>query len=294
MYGKSLWGQSPWGGPGFGPTAALAIRENVIRIAFSDLIYASDLGDEKDAVRSGVYVVTPFLLSVGNDGTNARPVRVVNVNAPTVVDGIPPEFEGRWLDLTLDRPMTPFPAAYQVAVSGVWSADKSTLAGSATLDVDAVYRQLSVPTVAPRAESRDLANPQTIGGAKASSVRDPYAAILGTFQVDDSGDYAFDSGLESFRKRVIRRCITKENGFAHLPGYGASLVQQGKKLGTAARLAKLVANIEQQVALDPECVSASARIIRSTANPSFARVELVCTRRGTGQQTFSVPFMLAT
>lgn len=294
MWGAGLWGRSPWGGPGFGPTDALAIRENVIRVAFSDLIYASDLGDEKDAIRSGIYTVTPFTLSVGNDGTNARTVRVVHVDAPTIADGIPPEFEGRFLDLTLDRPMTPFPAAYQVTVDGVWSADQSNQAGSAVLDVDAVYRQLSAPTVNPRVESRDLANPQTIGGAKASSIANPYAAILGTFQVDDSGDYAFDSGLESFRKRIIRRCISKENGFVHLPGYGAGLVQQGKKLGTAARLAKLVANVEQQASKDPECVNASARIIRSTNNPNLARVELTCTRRGTGQQTFSVPFMLAT
>ena len=93
-WGKSDWGRAPWGGPGFGPTAALAIRENVIRVAFSDLIYASDLGDEKDAIRSGVYTVTPYTLSVGNDGTHARDVRVVDVDSPTVADGIAPEFEG--------------------------------------------------------------------------------------------------------------------------------------------------------------------------------------------------------
>lgn len=290
MWGASLWGRAPWGGPGFGPTAAVAVRENVIRVAFSEVVYASDLGDAEDAIRSATWALATLPLSRGLDSFAPREVAVVGASIPTEVDGVPPVDVGRYVDLALDRPLSPWPAAYTLTPGGVWNAARTILAGVAVLSVEGAYRELVRPSVEQGSESHDLANPQS--RIAAVSVDAQGDAALGCFAVDDTGDYALDSGVTSFRKRVLRVITTAKNGFAHLPGYGAGLVQKMKQTGTTARLAALVTDVETQVRRDPDCLSVEARTTLSPTRPGLMRMDVFAQPKHGKALRFEVPFLI--
>lgn len=289
-WGAALWGRAPWGGPGFGPTAALAVRENVIRVAFSDVVYASDLGDAEDALRTATWALAALPLTRGLDSFAPRAVAVVGASIPTEVDGVPPADVGRYVDLALDRPLSPWPAAYTLTPAGVWNAARTIPAGAATLPVEGMYRELSRPSVEQGAESHDLANPQTNRSAMDADVQGD--AALGCIPVDDTGDYALDSGAEGFRKRVMRVITTAENGFAHLPGYGGGLTQKSKQLGTVARLAAIVTNIETQVRRDPDCLSCTARTRMFPNKPGLMRLDVFAQPKHGKALRFEVPFLI--
>lgn len=279
-WGSAVWGDSAWGGSastGLVFLNAVAVRENVIRLEFNTAVYFSSLLEPADASDATHYTAAPVSGSYGNDGEPARAVTIVEVKLATVDDGIDITEEGRFVDLYLDRPMSPWPAVYTLTASDIFSEDLSnTLASATTLSFYAVYRMLQQPTVDTGTPSRDLANPQTLSGAFASGIPVPDATgVLGTYSADSTGDYAFDEGTSNLRKRVIRRGITKKNGFAHLPGYGVGLPYYGKKLARSSTLAQASADYEAQVLQEPDVSTARISAAADPDVPSLVRFKIL-------------------
>ena len=282
-WGTGAWGSEPWGSPtGLSLEAAVAVVENEVQLAFSEAVYFSGLLDPADASDPTKYTVTP-VGGTGLDGTAPRPVRVVSV-AVVAVPGAP---SGQYLALTLDRPMTPYPANYAVTVSpAVLTADMLTAIDpdGAALGFPAVFKQLVVPQQAAPLPARDLANPQTLAGAL-DPLPDPFnPANLGTLNVDDSGDYAFDSGLQSLKKRVFRRLMTVPGGFLHLgDAYGIGVTTYSKKLATAATRGRLAAQCEAQIAQEPEVAKVAVRVLPSATGNGLFRLVVLARLKATGQ-----------
>lgn len=253
-----------------------AVRENVLRVRFNTPIYFSQLLDAKDGSIPAKYVVTT-ISSTGLDGQPVHPC--TPVRAAVAADVLP---VGSAVDLTLDRPMSPFPCRYAVAISNVWTADKSTpIDGDlSTASTFAVFKRVVVPTLdAPLASTGgDIANPQT--QSDAAAVKVPLAK-LGSFAVDETGDYASDSGLVSFKIRIYRRIVTAPGGFAHLgASYGAGIATFGKQLATPHRRAQIQQLIEQQVSQEPETLAAKCTIVAGQKPGLWIVQVLVQTRSG--------------
>lgn len=110
----------------------------------------------------------------------------------------------------------------------------------------------AVPQIsaAARGESTDLANPQTSENDTA-----------GVYHVDSSGDYKDVSGIPYLQKLIIRRLTTSPGGFFHLPSYGLGI--SVKSPLKTADMGKLKAQIELQLAREPEFSAVSVRVTLS-------------------------------
>lgn len=265
-YGSGFWGDNPWGDDqpeGVSTTvllSVLAISENVIRAYFSAPVLFTGLLDEGDASDPSHYLVTPVLSTTGADGNPPQTVSVLFATIGT---------EPASIDLTLDRAMTPFPAQYEVAISGLIDATTFQNIATASAVTPALYRVLLPANENFVIPSRDFANPNSFGDF--ADPVSPYAntALLGTLQYDDTGDYALDEGVASYKKRVLRRGITNKNGFAHLPGYGVGIPSYGKKLASASTRAKLAADWQSQILQEPETLKASVDSHVDPSNPGL-------------------------
>lgn len=251
-------------------SSAAAAAENAILVAFNEGIYFSQLLDTQDASRASLWSVAPVAGTTGYDGNAARPVTVVSVSPSTTdASGNPTS-----VTLTLDRPMTPYPAQYAMTASQVWSADLTQVLNNASTTFLAVYGVIDPPQVNVAARGRDFANPQTVSGALASTVSQPYQQLLGTLGYSDSHDYAIDDGDAGLLKRLTRRTFTKKNGFAFLPGYGAGITTFVKRLGKASVRDQLAADLESQYAQEPEVAKAIVALRPDTAKPQLTRLSI--------------------
>lgn len=293
-WGAGSWGGTPWGGASLGVLRlvdAVATRENVIRLQFTRPVYWSGILDIHDASIVSNYAVTAIPGSVGLDGSPARPVMVVMV-VPRVDDLPEGSAAGSYLDLTTDRPMTAYPALYAVSATALVSSDLATPLTSPTLfQFYGAFKQVVVPDVSAPHPSRDIANPQTL-----TALVDSYPntmsgsaanGALAVFNADDTGDYAFDSGMVALKKRIFRRLVTVPGGFAHLGnGYGVGVTLEGKKLALAATLGRIASSAEAQISKEPEVARVSVRA--RSRNDGIVRLEiLVRTRAGGSAKWFA-------
>lgn len=289
-WGAELYGAGGWGGPVgsgiFFLLSALAIAENVVQLAFNNVVYYSGLLDPPDASNASNYVIVAATNTVGYDGNPARPVNVVAITPVTsdLPNGAP---SGSVLDVTTDRPMTPYPALYSIEVSGLFTADLSQALANTTLGYYGLYRELVSPSVDLPHPTRDFANPSSLSTAiNLPNPQNP--ANLGVFSVSN-GDYAFDQGMASFKKRVYRRLITRPGGFLHLgKGYGVGVPQQGKKLARPSTIRALSATAEKQIGQEPETQACSVTG-RASASGEARFTILVKTKGGQGSK-FSAAF----
>lgn len=283
-WGKQPWGASGWGGmalsPGgiFAAVAAYAPAENILRILFSQAPYFSGIFDVFDASDPSHYSVQPIVGTTGNDGYSARPVApvqaVLSTQAPNAVD------------VYLDRPMSPFPAQYALVGTNLAPVGLGGAITSVGFQVLGVYRQLQPQHEDVALPTRDLANPQTISaiqGSGLSTLLGPSNTVLGVFQVDDSGDYAFDAGIQTVKKRILRRGITDKGAFAHLPrSYGVGLLSACKRLGIPSVRDKYAADYAAQILQEPEVVAATVTAIQDPNVPSLIHFVIRAqTRTGT-------------
>lgn len=279
-YGAGGYGNGLYGAGSAAPLrllAAVATSENVVQLQFNFPVYLSTLLDAPDASDPSHYVFTPAAGTVGYDGTPARPVMPAGI---AYTSPAPAGFLlGQCLDVTLDRAMTPYPALYSVAATGLLSTDMvSPLVVPSTATFYGLYRQLTQPSLASPTPSRDFANPQSALGA--ASMPNPNFATLGVFGAGNDGDYAIDSGDVSYKKRVYRRMSTRKGGFIFLPpDYGVGLPYQVKQLATPSRRQEIAADIEQQIAQEPETVQVKAQLI--IPFPGSVVVNLFARTRGT-------------
>lgn len=294
-WGSGSWGAGPWGGEGVGSGLALltaqAVRENVIRLEFSEPLYFSTFLEPADGSDARKYVVEAVDGSAGSDGEVTREVSVVTAALAGPDVGVSQTLYGSVVDLTLDRPMTSFPSIYTVTVSELFSSTLVDALPTASLQVMGVFKQLDQPTLDSPEQSRDIANPQTLLGAISAGISTPDAPLLlGTYTIDDTGDYALDSGQENLRKRVLRRLMTKTNGFMHLADYGVGVPQQGKKLTQQSVLSGLAAKAEKQIALEPDV--AKVRVVPKVDPnvPGLVRFQILVRPVSGPPRVYEVPF----
>jgi hypothetical protein len=286
-----LLGAAP---PGLQLITALAIAENVIRVGFNAPVYISNLLDAPDASNPALYTVTPDAGTVGMDGLPARGVSVASVAAST--DDLPVgAAPGTYLDLTLDRPMSPYAASYRVACAGLFDASLVLSLDPAHSTIDNVlgtFREVVRPSIDSPTDGRDIANPQTLAAAQSVGTDVPLDSLnLGAFVVDASGDYAFDSGLVAYKKRVYRRLVSRPGGFLHLgDGYGVGIPLEGKRLASTSVLERLAAKAEQQIAREPETEKVRVTAVTDPNVPGLVRFRIVARTRGGLTAAFEAPF----
>ncbi len=286
-FGGSSWGSSTWGGASalsLQLVDAVAISENLVQLRFTKPVYFSSILDVGDASDPAHYVVTVVAGGVGLDGSPARVVAVVSATlaTDTLPTGATP---GTVVDVTTDRPLTPYPSVYGIVVAGLM-----TPAGS-PLDVAASkaqflgsFKEIVQPDASSPHPARDFANPQTLAALVDAASGAPGGTLgtpqLGAFLVDVTGDYALDSGMTALKKRIYRRLMTTPGAFVHLgEGYGVGVVREGKRLASAAVIGRIAARAEAQISLEPEVAQVRVRAIND--NAGLVRfVMLVRTRAG--------------
>lgn len=294
-WGEGSWGAGSWGGgsgAGIQFIDLVAIRENAIRVEFDQAVYLTGLLSAEDASRPDLWTVTASSLSRGLSGDVARPVRIVRVELAGEEDGVAVVDYGRFVNLILDRPMTPFPAVYSVTWVDIFAKDLLS-SSSGEQDVYAVYRLLEQPQIQVAKPSRDFANPQTTSAAIGSLPRSNLLSILGSFGVDDTGDYAMDEGITNLKKRIIRRLMTRKGAFAHLPNYGVGVPDAAKKLGKAITISALKTDAEAQIAQEPDVLQTRVSVVINSDTPNLVRFRVAVKPKVGKPVAFEVPFEMA-
>jgi hypothetical protein len=282
-WGKGSWGGSGWGGAeaplaAFQFVSSFAPAENIIRLFFTQTPYYSEIYDTYDASDITHYAVSEVSSTTGYDGFAARPVAVVQAIISTAAPNA--------LDLYLDRPMSPYPSQYVVSAVNLASSGLVTIIPSLSATILGVYRALAPMSEDVALPTRDIANPQTLSSIQSSGIGSalpPTGQNLGVFNVDSSGDYAFDQGVQCVKKRILRRGVTDKGAFAHLPRtYGVGLLSACKQLGVPAKRNAYAADYQSQIMQEPEVISASVTCLQDPLTPSLLHfVILAQTKMGT-------------
>lgn len=289
-WGSDAWGSGTWGGsllfvPGaFILTDAEPIAENIVRITFNLAVFFTGLLDPFDASDPSHYTITPVDGTSGYDGAPTRPVAVVFATQDPATPNS--------LDLTLDRPMSPYASQYTVSVANVISAS-----GSFALDPTmssfnffGLFKLIQAPQLDTTIPTRDIANPQTLSAALDPLPNPQNPGNLGTIVVDGSGDYAFDEGLTNLKKRIYRRLISVPGKTAFLPSYGIGIPAQAKRLSTSGVRAQLAAEAERQIKLEPEVERVLVTVTTNAAHPNLVQFNILVKTKSGGKSKFSVPF----
>lgn len=251
-FGSGGLGSTPFGsGTTFALAAAVQVRLNAVDVTFTVPPLAVDPASIFDALFPANWTLTgidPYTatarLAQYCERRDALTVRVF-----------------------FDGPLTA-PAIYALAVNprvrdayGVPIAPCSAL----VFGTFAPERQ-PAPGVAETLRS-DVANPNTLQDAV--KVDPP---PLGTFQIDDRGDYANETGRAYLRKRVFRRAFTGLGEFFHLPSYGFSEPLKSKI--TPQLLRRMQARAQAQLLREPDVAAASVSVQALVDAPSIVVVSM--------------------
>lgn len=267
-WGSDDWGLGPWGGFGlgyFGLLGAVAIRENVVRLEFTEAPRFTQLSDPHDGANPERYQVVPVSGTTGLDGRPARPVTpVFAAVAPVAESG------GRFIDVTVDRPFTPYPSRYIASANLLESMVTAALLDPAhsSFEFYGVHRRIIPPSTQTAVARRDFANPQSLEALIESGTQD--SMLLASYLPDETGDYAIDEGETSFRKRIFRRLTTQKGRYRHMPGYGLSIPQSIKRLALPGLREALAADAEDQIRQEPETKQVSVMVLRMRDRPDVA------------------------
>jgi len=279
-WGAGPWGASPWGGGmgggSFAVIGCFAPAENIIRILFTQVPYYSEILDKYDASDVSHYSIAPRPGTMGYDGYDVRvviPVQaIISLEVPNAID------------VYLDRPMSPYPAQYTFSFTDIASSGLSPIP-DASFVVAGVYRKLQPQHEDLVMPTSDLANPQTLSSVQASGLGTafPSEVVPGVFVVDDSGDYALETGIQTVKKRILRRGVTDKGAFAHLPrNYGVGLLSACKKLGIPSVRQKYAADYQSQILQEPEVTACTVTALQDPSVPSLVHfVILAKTNIGT-------------
>lgn len=287
-WGGGEWGSSFWG-VGSGPLRlidAQPVRENVVRLFFNAPMKFTGILDPADASDPERYVITVVADSL--EGEDPRPVFPIIAELTEVAGA-----GGAQIDVTVDRPFSKFPSRYRISVNQLQTTDGGLLDPDFTsFEFDGLSGERVVRTRDVALPIRDIANPQT-----REAMFDPLPVtddplILGSIPVDENGDYAFDEGITSIKKRIFRRLITGKGHFAHLPEYGVGFPQQAKRLGTMAKRTELSAEAEKQILQEPDVEAASVVVVNDLQNPGLYRVR-VKVRVKVGSEPVDMDFAFA-
>lgn len=208
---------------------------------------------------------SPVLESVGEAQAQPDlegPIQIAP-DGTTVVRGPIPT--GWSVDLTTDRRVLAKSTYLTIAAQAIESADGAyTIADAGTYD-RAEHPGIFVPRV--RAPVRPV---------KAQGSPDlRYDFLRGTYALDGRNDVDTHTGLESTKKRVVRRLLTYPGEFYHLPNYGAAL--RVKRTFSSAELGRVQSEVLEQVLEEDDIIEASV----AAASPTTG--VLVVTVRGTSK-----------
>lgn len=289
-WGSLPWGAGPWGAGGAGDLElqrVQAIRENVFRLFFNVAPQFTKLLTPNDASNPKRFQVTALATPLGLDGLPARPVLTVLVDRAKV-----PQSFGTILDVTLDRPMSPWPARYLVSCNQLVSIDGALLSPShSSFHSDALYRTLRFQDASAPSPSRDIANPQTYQAQldPLPQAGDPIA--LGVIPIDASGDYAFDQGVTQLKKRVFRRLLTVPGSFPAIPAYGIGVPTYGKRLSVEGVRQQIIQEAEKQLRLEPDVAEVKVTALTSPDNSAITIFRIRIRMAGSaGKTQFDIPF----
>jgi len=275
----SGWGSAPWGGFPWGlaggvtPASvelaeAVAIRENMVQLFFVEELEFTGLLGLNDASDPTHYAVTPVAGTIGSDGLPARSVGVLLVE--NVADGGIP---GSIVNLTLDRPLSPYPAQYLVTVQNLVTIPMTVLNPT---NANATFFGTQQPapnlTVQQSLPSRDIAHPDTLEAAldPLPNAQDP--TVLGSIPTGSDGDYAFDEGIVNLKKRVFRRLTTTKGRFLHLgASYGVGVQNYLKRLNIPSVRQQIAADAESQISQEPDVQKVKVRVVVSVDVPEQSR-----------------------
>lgn len=289
-WGSMPWGAGPWGAGGASDLellSALAVRENVVRLTFNVAPKFTKQLDPNDAANPERFTFAPQALPIGIDGEPARAIRAARVEVAKIPGAL-----GSVLDVTTDRPMSPWPCRYLAAVNQLVSYSGALLAiGKTSVVFEAVYRQLRPQSVSSPTPSRDIANPQTYSAQLDTIPLAGNAQLLGVIPIDASGDYAFDQGLTQQKKRIIRRLLTPKGAFPALPNYGVGVPTYGKRLGVEGVRQQICADAEAQIAQEPDVAGVRVTAVSDPQKPEITifRVKVRVASSGDSVQ-FELPF----
>ncbi len=132
--------------------------------------------------------------------------------------------------------------------------------------------------------SKDAKNQESvIRDGEIVDIKNPQLAIdklplgsLGTFNISDDGDFANDRGIESMRKRILRRIQTLVDEFHFLPpGYGTETEIKGNI--TPSLLERIRARVQAGVLKEPDVLRAGTRVYkpRGTVNIVVIQVKAI-------------------
>lgn len=276
-WGDERWGAGPWGGGegvggvSFVLTGALAVRENVARLFFSQAVALSGVLDALDGTLKSHYLISPVDGTFGYDGEPARSVLVIGAQATDDLAQV---------DVLVDRPFSPYPSQYQVTATGLFTATGTPQTTTFSAVFYGVQMGVPPPTADLASPGRDFANPQTLSAAldPLPNAGDPL--LLGTLAVDDTGDRATDQGVTNLRKRVLRRLSTRKGRFAHLPNYGVLALDLIKSKARPGLVQSLAADAEDQIRQEPDVVGCSVSIRQADSSGVFVYVVRVRSRFG--------------
>lgn len=282
-WGSSAWGAGEWGSGGIDSLQLLgaqAVRENTVRLEFNAPPLFSGILDPADASNPDRYNVNPIELARDVD--------------PIVADVA--AFEGaggKYLDVTVDRNFSAWPSRYRISVNQLRlvtgeliDPDYSSAEFDGALFIATpARRDLAVPI-------RDIANPQTREALFDPLPQTDDPLLLGSIPVDEQGDYAFDEGITSYKKRIFRRLTTEKGRFAHLPDYGVGVRSRLKKLGRATVQAEIASEAEIQIQQEPETESVAVSIVSDRTSVGLFRfqIRVLAKKLSSKPIEFGVPF----
>jgi len=289
-WGMLPWGAGPWGsgsGVALQLQRALAVRENVVRLFFNEAPLFTRLLTPTDASNPERYTITAIAGSSGRDGQPTRDVRAVLVEQAAI-----PESFGSVLDVTVDRPFSPWGAMYIVACNQLVTTSGNLLdPNKSSASFAGVYRELRQASLADPVPSRDFANPSTYTAQldPLPQAGDPLA--LGVIPVGSDGDYAFDHGIPQIKKRIFRRLLTRKGAFPTLPEYGIGVPSYGKHLSIAGVRQQLAAEAERQIGQEPDVEAVKVQVVTDKKNPNVTVFQIKVRIAGTqGNVAFEIPF----
>jgi phage baseplate assembly protein W len=120
--------------------------------------------------------------------------------------------------------------------------------GAAGCDFDAEQTATTVSQARNRATDRKR-------GDVAMSLPGMGRFYLGTYAADGRGDYALSGGLETLRKRMIRRLTVPRGSFVHLPSYGIGIEKFKGRNVTDNLKTTMAEDVREQMLKEPEIES---------------------------------------
>lgn len=269
------FGSGGAGATPFGSGTLLAVAEaretslNSVLVEFTVAPSAADPATAWDALNPANWTVEPL----SPPGIVVRLAQWVRRASETAVEVF---FDG-----PLDAPAT-----YRIVAANIRSASGVSISldgacRGAEFDTFVLYR---VPPDRARPDVRaDFANPQTLGDEK---VTNP----LGTFQINDRGDYGLETGRAYLRKRIFRRASSALGSFFHLPEYGFEPRLKGTIKPSMLRA--LQARAQAQIAREPDVRSVQVSAFTLPDHPEIVVLDIRVedTNGQAEQMTVPVPF----